>query len=70
MRPSLADKRGQYQRPEPRTDPTNPYSQETTGVNEPGRRENERAVVEPGLTERDRDARGHAWEARSKPESA
>jgi hypothetical protein len=49
------------ERPAPRSDPTNPYAQETLGVNEPGRRENERAVAEPGLTEWDRDERGHAW---------
>jgi hypothetical protein len=50
-----------HERTAPRSDPTNPYAQEATGITETGRRENERAVAEPGLTKRDREERGHAW---------
>jgi hypothetical protein len=47
-------------RPAPRTDPTNPYAQESVGMNEAARWANERAVDEPGRTERDRDERAKA----------
>lgn len=44
-------------RPSPGTDPTNPYRQESAGVNTASERANQRRVDEPGLTDQDRDRR-------------
>ena len=57
-----------FERPAPRTDPTNPYAQEMVGVNEAARWANERAVDEPGLTEHDRDERAQALGSRASPD--
>jgi hypothetical protein len=42
----------------PGTDPTNPCSQEAAGEFKANEEANERRLVEPGLTDRDREARG------------
>jgi hypothetical protein len=55
-----------FERPAPRTDPTNPYAQESVGLNEAARWANERSVDEPGLTERDRDERAQALGSRAR----
>ncbi len=44
--------------PAPASDPTNPCSQESAGEFVPNERANERRLVEPGLTDQDRAARG------------
>ncbi len=50
--------------PSPATDPTNPYSQETAGQFLANELSNERRLVEPGLTDRDREARASDKEDR------
>src|SRR5262245_33755084 len=55
------------ERPAPQTDPTDPYAQETVGVNETARWANERAVDEPGRTEHDRDERAQALGSHALP---
>jgi hypothetical protein len=56
-----------FDRPAPRSDPTNPYDQESAGINEATRWTNQRSQGEPGLTERERDERAQAmgWHALS-----
>jgi len=44
--------------PSPASDPTNPWRQEAAGEFLANERANERRLVEPGLTDRDREARG------------
>jgi hypothetical protein len=44
----------------PGSGPTNPYDQESAGVNEASRWANKRSQDEPGLIERDRDERAQA----------
>jgi len=56
-----------FDRPAPRSDPTNPYDQETVGGFEAARWANQRHMDEPGLTERDRDERAQAMGSRMNP---
>ncbi len=48
---------GAKPRGSPQTDPTNPYTQESTGVWTAAEQNSERREKEPGLTERDREER-------------
>ena len=59
-----------FDRPAPRSDPTNPYDQETVGGFEAARWSNQRHMDEPGLTERDRNERAQSLGSRMNPQLA
>ena len=59
-----------FDRPAPRSDPTNLYDQEAVGGFEAARWSNQRHMDEPGVTDRDRHQRAQSLGSRMNPHLA